>query len=236
MTPNQIAYYYLMLPVGQEEEYYQSLDHAVESENPLSDLTLALASCGSDLNATLSVLLEYAQAHPSEVLTVQDMVMGQLQSLWELEQMDTKQLVRVLDSIGRRSADLYPDPWYDFSLPLDYYMLTNDGIIEAAIFEQWLYHFVLDGEVADIWKLREQATSKTVHKHSLAIRYLLSSICSCFVGFTFTLALLFRIATQGLDAFFTENDILVIGIFLLPILAAPIAAWHFYQAYQKNKD
>lgn len=235
MTPNQIAYYYLMLSAGLGKEYDEALEHALESENPLSQLTLALADCSSDLNKTLSVLLEYALANPSEALVVQDMVMGQLQTLWELCQLDTKQLAVVLDCIGNRSADLCQDPWYDYSLPLNYYSLMEDGIIEASVFESWLYKFVLDREKADIWKLHEKAATKAVDRRSLAIRYLLGSILSGFVGLCFALALLAQIIKDGPDPFFT-SDVCRIGFYSLPILASPIVTWHFYKEYRNNKD
>ena len=105
MTPNQIAYYYLMLSAGFGQEYDEALEQALASEDPLSPLTLALADCGSDLNKTLSILLEYALVNPFETSVVQDMVMGQLQTLWELRQLDMKQLSVVLDCIGNRSKN-----------------------------------------------------------------------------------------------------------------------------------
>lgn len=235
MTPNQIAYYYLMLSAGFGQEYDEALESALASEDPLSPLTLALADCGSDLNKTLSILLEYALANPFETSVVQDMVMGQLQTLWELCQLDMKQLAVVLDCIGNRSADLYQIPWYDFSLPLDYYCLMEDGIIESSVFESWLYKFVLDREKTDIWKSHEKAAAKAVDRRSLAIRYLLGSILSGLVGLVFALALLAQIIKDGPDPFFT-SDVWRIGFYILPILAFPIVTWHFYKEYRNNKD
>ena len=63
MTSEQAAYYRLLLINGYHEEVKKQIDHALETENPLSDLTLDLSMCFSDVKKQLSVL----NRHISEI-------------------------------------------------------------------------------------------------------------------------------------------------------------------------
>ena len=64
MTPERAAYHALMLSVGFRDAYEQEFDEALEVEDPISDLILALTSVTTDINATIAKLRHFCGNSP----------------------------------------------------------------------------------------------------------------------------------------------------------------------------
>ena len=59
MTAELAAYHKLFLLNGLTESFERELDECLERENPLSDLTLALSTCGGKREEQIHILNEY---------------------------------------------------------------------------------------------------------------------------------------------------------------------------------
>ena len=66
MTVEQAYYHKLMLEVGLTERFDAELDELLEQEDPLSELTLALSTCGGDRNEQIHILNEFVLSVPKE--------------------------------------------------------------------------------------------------------------------------------------------------------------------------
>ena len=66
MTLERAYYHKLMLEVGLTESFDQELDNLLEKEDPLSELTLALSTCGGDRNEQIHILNEFICSVPKE--------------------------------------------------------------------------------------------------------------------------------------------------------------------------
>ena len=59
------AFYYMnLLKLGYVDEYNEWLNDYLETENPLSDMVLALATCGSDPDIAINLLQDYCREQP----------------------------------------------------------------------------------------------------------------------------------------------------------------------------
>ena len=65
-------YHKLMLMTGLDDGYDEWLNYYLESENPLSNIVLELACCGSDINKTISVLHNFCMEQPFDEAVVCD--------------------------------------------------------------------------------------------------------------------------------------------------------------------
>lgn len=82
MTNEEAKAYLLLLRLGFYEAYDRKLDEALEQEDPLSDLTLALALCGADLNDTISQLKSFTDHKDINDEAVLDLVWQEIQWLY----------------------------------------------------------------------------------------------------------------------------------------------------------
>ena len=70
MKREDAFYHKLLLASGLDDGYDEWLNHYLESENPLSNIALELACCGSDINRTISVLHNFCAEQPFDEAAV----------------------------------------------------------------------------------------------------------------------------------------------------------------------
>lgn len=125
MTPERAAYHYLMLSVGQREEFDRDFDEALEREDPLSDLTVQLcAAPPSDINACRSVLMNYYADHAVDGDMVYDLVWQDLRRRWQSGMPDAE-LANLAWAIQAEAQDCWEADWEELrelSYALEYWM------------------------------------------------------------------------------------------------------------------
>jgi len=130
MTPNQAAYYRFLFLNGFPEELTNYIDHALETENPLSDLTLDLSLCFSDTEKMLNVLNEYiSNAKPEEIDwdgAILNMVLEFLRS--KSETLSTEELVLLMKDFALTDELYTLDRWYSVYIAHEYYDECLSGI------------------------------------------------------------------------------------------------------------
>ena len=82
MTNEEAKACLLLLRLGFREAYDRKLDEALEQEDPLSGLTLALALCGADLNDTISQLKSFTDHKDINDEAVLDLVWQEIRRLY----------------------------------------------------------------------------------------------------------------------------------------------------------
>lgn len=149
MTVERAVYYKLFLQNGLTEHFDQELDERLERENPLSDLTLALSTCGGKREEQVHILNEYIlNTAPEEIDkdAVFSLTAVELRERFE-ENPDTD-----LEAFTKRMHDISRDsgwwrdfePWATMYLMNDFYdEAYKDHIISKvrfqAIFRRLLY-------------------------------------------------------------------------------------------------
>lgn len=156
MTPERAAYHRLMLLAGLREEFDQELDHALETEDPITQPILDLAFCMSDPNQTLSVLYDYSLSHPVDDLQVYSMVMTELRRQYAANLLTPAQLVHIMYTIAQNHDDCFGGSWDQFRYPSYAYELLEDGLISEEVFQIAFEASFLHGQETDVWALEKE--------------------------------------------------------------------------------
>lgn len=159
MTPERAAFHRLMLICGLQEKYEQELDHALETEEPLSDLVLELTSCLSDIKETISVLGHYMERHGVDEQKVYDMVVEELRQLYIAGKLDALQICRVMNKI--LGICEFEEPWIGLYRYLYEYELLDEGIISGEVFEMGFAALFLHGVQLDTSALEKEKRRKS---------------------------------------------------------------------------
>lgn len=160
MTPEMAEYYRAMLLVGIRDHLDAAFDHALETEEPLSDLILSLSTCISDNNQVLSVLREYTLDHTIDEQVVWDLILEDLRNRLLAGEMTRTDVVGMLCRIVRNLDVLWEEPWLsvtDVSYDLE---LFEDGVICEEVFNQCFDAWMYRGERLDAWTLQRQRDAK----------------------------------------------------------------------------
>ena len=130
MTYEQAVYFRLLLFCGYTEELDTFVDAALEKQDPITDIILNLAFCGSDLLRSLSVLKEYIQqANESEIYydTVFQYVLPFLRRKYYDEKMPIDHLIDIMFQIAYGTDKYFDEPWRTMYLLSDYYEAAKSG-------------------------------------------------------------------------------------------------------------
>lgn len=130
MTYEQAVYFRLLLICGYTEELDTFVDAALKKQEPITDIILNLAFCGSDLCRSLSVLKEYIQqVNESEIDydTVFQYVLPFLRRKYYDEKMPIDQLIDIMFLIAYETDKYFDEPWQTMYLLGDYYEAAKSG-------------------------------------------------------------------------------------------------------------
>ena len=172
MITHEDAYYFMvLLNLGISDEYDKCLDLHLENENPLSEIVMNLALCGSDVNKTIACLLSYSKQAPTDYSEVCTRLRMFLKKGHESGKYTTAETVNMM----YRFAIVHGDPadcdfnhgWQDMFYLEEYYSLVEDGIIPRENFDRAFYAFLYDGTSVDydaMWKREPLPRQKWYHK------------------------------------------------------------------------
>lgn len=154
MTAEMAMYYSAMLQVGLGDNFYRVFDKALEEEEPLSDLTLSLCDCISDVNAVLHVLREYTLDYAVDEQVVRDLVLEDLRGRLLAGEMTRADVVGTLYRIVQNLDKFWEDPWidcWDISHDLELY---EDGFISEEAFIESFDAWWNEGKRLNVWELQ----------------------------------------------------------------------------------
>lgn len=156
MNREDAFYYESLLVIGFSDEYDEWLDSCIESENPLSNITLELSSCGSDRNKTISVLRQYRSEQPVDEKTVCERLRLFFKEAYESGKMEKGQVVFSMNAITSHIGDLGDfdvEIWGDMFYFDDYYSLAEKDILAWKGFDSAFFAYLNDGIPLDIEKI-----------------------------------------------------------------------------------
>lgn len=160
MTPERVAYYERMLLIGIREEFDIELNHALETEAPLSDLVLELAFCMSDTRQTISALHQETLRHQINELEVYRMVLEWAGKQYMQKCQTTQQLVDILYKIAMISDDAMGEPWHCMTEPYFIYDEVIDGYFTQESFDSAFENYILYHKPFVIPWSEQKATKK----------------------------------------------------------------------------
>ena len=144
------AYYHLLLlQSGLDDGYDAWLDGYLEEEDPLSDIVLNLASCGSNVNETISCLNAYCGKKPAvDERQLCDRLRNYLKDAYHSGRMSQREVVEVMHRIALANGDPWGvevDLWDEFYYMEDRLDLVDDGIASREVFDEAFDKFLNDG-------------------------------------------------------------------------------------------
>jgi hypothetical protein len=156
MTAEMAMYYSAMLRVGFGDSFYRAFDKALEEEDPLSDLTLLLCDCISDVNAVLHILREYTLDHAVDEQVVCDLILADVRVRYDSGEMSRVDVVTTLYDIARMLDKFWEEPW-DYFMIMSYDLeMYEDGIINEEVFIKSFDAWWNGGERVDVWELQRK--------------------------------------------------------------------------------
>ena len=144
------AYYHLLLMrAGLDDGYDAWLDGYLEAEDPLSDIVLNLASCGSNMNETISCLNAYCGEKTAvDESQLCDRLRIFLKNAYHGGRMSQREVVDVMHRIASANGDPWgaeADLWDEFYYMEDRLDQVDDGIASREVFDEAFDKFLNDG-------------------------------------------------------------------------------------------
>lgn len=156
MSVERAVYYRLFLVQGLTERFDRELDERLERENPLSDLTLALSTCGGKREEQVHILNEYIRNTAPEQIdkdAVFSFVADELRERYEQNpDPDLEAFTMLIHDIARDS-DWWRnfEPWVTmYEMPDFYEAAYKDHIISKACFRSILRRLLYDKTGTDV--------------------------------------------------------------------------------------
>ena len=172
MTAERAVYLRLMLEIGRTESFDRELDELLEREDPLSELTLSLSTCGGDRNRQISILREYARSVPEESIddkAVFSLVIGEFRAEYEADPEALEALVHQMSSAAWYYGRWTDDPWNGMYYMQDWYGDIAEGL-PRELFLQSLRMLLYTGEVLDpLDALRERDRRRSLPERLRAL-------------------------------------------------------------------
>ena len=139
MKREDAFYHKILLMTGLDDGYDEWLNDYLVSENPLSDIVLELACCGSDINKTISTLHNYCSERPFDVAAVCDRVRLFYHKAYHSKRMSKEEVITSMYRLARNACapgDIdYGEHLWESMQELDYYYdLCKDGLISSENF------------------------------------------------------------------------------------------------------
>ena len=152
-------YHKILLMTGLDDGYDAWLNHYLETENPLSQIVLELACCGSDINKTISVLHNFCREQPFDEAEVSNRVRLFFKNAYHTGQMRKEEVPPTMYRLARNAGDpgdfdmgIWGSLYY-----LDYYYsLASDRIISWESFDLAFFDYLEQSIPVDadrIWNL-----------------------------------------------------------------------------------
>ena len=164
------SYYHLLLMrAGLDDGYDEWLDSYLEAEDPLSDIVLNLALCGSDLNRVISCLNGYCGENPAvDERQICERLRRYLKNTYHCGQMDQRGVVEAMYRIASAHGDpgdVNFDIWGDFYYLDDCLEMVEDGIASRDVFDDAFLKFLNEGIPLNgtLWDRKPTRTERLLH-------------------------------------------------------------------------
>ena len=157
VTFEEAYYFKLMLASGISDEYEKWLDTHLECEDPLSDITLELSFCRTDVKKTVSVLNDFCYMQKVDEDTVCDRVRKFLKKAYLSGKMSKEDVVSAMNIFAAdhdSASCLDFNSWGSMFYLDDYYCLAQEGIISWERFDFAFNSYLINGVPVDselIW-------------------------------------------------------------------------------------
>ena len=146
----------IMLMAGLDGGYDEWLNKYLESEDPLSDIVLELACCGSDINKTISVLHSFCGEQPIDEAAVCERLRLFLKNAYYANRMSKEEIAsamyRLAQNVGD-PGDFDIEIWGDMYYLDHYYDLVKDGIISWERFDRAFFAYLDDSTPVDLSRI-----------------------------------------------------------------------------------
>ena len=156
MTPERVQFHLLMLESGEHGLFEAELNVALEEEEPLSELTLALSLCRSDVDS-MHVLREYLLDHPADMDAVDCMVREELHDRLQSGKITPERSLQLMRNIaGGTCAGCLPDLYQDVCAVEEYRDLAAEGALCEEAYILCLEALLNAEPLPDVWKLNKE--------------------------------------------------------------------------------
>lgn len=175
MTREDACYFKILLSSGLSDGYDEWLDLYLNKEDPLSDIVLNLALCGSDVNKTISCLYIFCAEKAFDEKLVCEKLRLFLKDAYHTGRFSKEEVLSYMYRFAAAQGDPgdFEIAAWDSMYYFDYYhSLVEEGLILKERFDAAFFSFLDDGIPLDSDKLWNYADAK---KDSL-----LSRLCNSF--------------------------------------------------------
>lgn len=156
MTPERAQFHLLLLEAGEGWLFHSEMNAALEAENPLSELMLALSLCGSD-EESMRVLREYLLDHPAEMTLVEHMLRQELRARNEQGVMSPETCLKMMHTLACDTQDGHALTLFaDVVAVEEYRDLAADGILCEEAYVLSLEALLKAEPLPDVWKLHRE--------------------------------------------------------------------------------
>ena len=142
----------IMLMAGLDGGYDEWLNTYLEKEDPLSDIVLELACCGSDINKTIGVLHRFCGEQPVDEAAVCKRLRLFLRDAYYANKMSKEEIASSMYYLSRNVGDpeeFNVDIWGDMYALDHYYDLAKDGILSWEQFDLVFFAYLDNGTPVD---------------------------------------------------------------------------------------
>ena len=156
MTSERVQFHLLFLEAGESRLFHSELNAAIEAENPLSELTLALSLCGSD-EERIHVLREYLLDHAADMAQVEHMLRQELRARLEQGAMSAETCLQMMRTLACDTTDGHKLTLLaDVVAVEEYRDLAADGTLSEEAYVLSLEALLKAEPLPDVWKLNRQ--------------------------------------------------------------------------------
>ncbi|MBE6870722.1 MAG: hypothetical protein E7491_02085 [Ruminococcaceae bacterium] len=148
MNREQAYYFKILLINGISDGYDEWLTSCLEAEDPLSDITIDLALCNSNISQTISLLHNYCSEQTFDEKTVCRLLREYLKEQYHSQKLSMEQVCILMSNFIPTHGSphlLNFDIWGDMFYISDFYSIAEEGIISKELFDK-AFHDYLDYE------------------------------------------------------------------------------------------
>ena len=156
MKREDAFYHKVMLMTGLDDGYDEWLNQYLESENPLSDIILELACCGSDVRKTISVLHNFCVGQTVDEAVVCDKVRTYFRDAYYTNKMSKEEISYAMYRVTQNVSDLADMDihiWGSMYYMVDFLSDAKDGMIFWESFDRVFFSYLDHGIPYDFDKV-----------------------------------------------------------------------------------
>lgn len=166
MEREDAFYHKLLIMSCLDDGYDEWLNRYLVAENPLSDIVLELAYCGSDVNKTISILHHFCAEGQFDMAAVGNRIRQFFRRAYDAKELSKEEILtamqRTVANAGNQN-DLFRIPvWESMDILADYYQLAQEGIITWERFDFAFFSYLNNGTLVDsnlIWKIDDKTNA-----------------------------------------------------------------------------